>query len=43
MSLLSNLEIEEIIDELNGWDYSDGSIKKTFIFDTYMDLSLIHI
>ena len=37
MSLLSNLEIEEIIGELNGWDYSDGSIKKTFIFDTYMD------
>ena len=37
MSLLSNSEIENIIGDLNGWDYSDSSIKKTFTFDTYMD------
>ena len=37
MSLLSNEEIQKGISNLDGWEYADGSIKKTFSFDTYMD------
>ena len=37
MSLLSKTEIQKGISDLDGWEYVDGSIKKTFSFDTYMD------
>ena len=37
MSLLSNTEIQSGLSALDGWEYVDGSIKKTFSFDTYMD------
>ena len=37
MSLLSKAEIQKGISDLDGWEYVDGSIKKTFSFDTYMD------
>ena len=37
MSLLSNTEIQNGLSALDGWEYVDGSIKKTFSFDTYMD------
>ena len=37
MSLLSNTEIQNGLSDLDGWEYLDSSIKKTFSFDTYMD------
>ena len=37
MSLLSNTEIQNGLSALDGWEYVDGSIKKTFSFNTYMD------
>ena len=37
MSQLSNTEIQNGLSALDGWEYVDGSIKKTFSFDTYMD------
>ena len=44
MSLLSNEEIQKGISNLDGWEYADGSIKKTFSFDTYMDsISFINL
>ena len=44
MSLLSNAEIQKGISNLDGWEYADGSIKKTFSFDTYMDsISFINL
>ena len=44
MSLLSKTEIQKGISELDGWEYIDGSIKKTFSFDTYMDsISFINL
>ena len=44
MSLLSNAEIQKGISDLDGWEYVDGSIKKTFSFDTYMDsISFINL
>ena len=44
MSLLSNTEIQKGISDLDGWEYVDGSIKKTFSFDTYMDsISFINL
>ena len=44
MSLLSDAEIQKSISNLHGWEYADGSIKKTFSFDTYMDsISFINL
>ena len=44
MSLLSNEEIKKGISNLDGWEYVDGSIKKTFSFNTYMDsISFINL
>ena len=44
MSLLSKTEIQKSISDLDGWEYVDGSIKKTFSFDTYMDsISFINL
>ena len=44
MSLLSNEEIQKGVSNLDGWEYADGSIKKTFLFDTYMDsISFINL
>ena len=44
MSLLSKEEIQKGISNLDGWEYADGSIKKTFSFDTYLDsISFINL
>ena len=44
MSVLSNAEIQNDLRDLDGWKYVDGSIKKTFSFDTYMDsISFINL
>ena len=44
MSLLSNAEIQKGISNLDGWEYADVSIKKTFSFDKYMDsISFINL
>ena len=37
MSRLSENEIQDRILELNGWDFNENAIVKTFTFETYME------
>ena len=36
MSRLSENEIQEKLSSLNGWEYKENAIHKTFTFDAYM-------
>ena len=37
MSLINDSDMKNLLKSLEGWKYNEGSIKKTFSFDTYMD------
>jgi len=37
MSLLTDIEIQDAIQELNGWEFKENAIQKTFSFESYMD------
>ena len=37
MSRLSVTEIQEKLSALNEWEFKDNTIRKTFIFETYME------
>ena len=37
MSLMRDLDINNALEKMNGWVFKDGSIKKTYSFDSYMD------
>ena len=37
MSLINDSDMNNLLKSLDGWKYNEGSIKKTFSFDAYMD------
>jgi 4a-hydroxytetrahydrobiopterin dehydratase len=37
MNRLSENEIQDRLLELNGWDFNENAIRKTFTFETYME------
>ena len=37
MNRLSKSEIQDRLLELNGWDFNENAIRKTFTFETYME------
>ena len=37
MSLMRDLDINNALEKMNGWVFKDGSIKKTYSFNSYMD------
>ena len=37
MSCLSENEIQDRLLELNGWNFNENAVRKTFTFETYME------
>jgi len=37
MSKLTDIEIQGEIQDLNGWEFKENAIRKTFSFESYMD------
>ena len=37
MSKLTDIEIQGAIQDLNGWEFKENAIRKTFSFESYMD------
>ena len=37
MSRLSGIEIQDALSGLDGWEFKDNTIRKTFTFETYME------
>ncbi|HIA94221.1 MAG TPA: 4a-hydroxytetrahydrobiopterin dehydratase, partial [Candidatus Marinimicrobia bacterium] len=37
MSRLSGIEIQDALSGLDGWEFKDNAIRKTFTFETYME------